>query len=96
MLEEKKSSKMSGLLIWTEQLESWIVVGRILVEKIWENHVMLDEHGIAMIAYAPLCIIEGFGGWYGVTEKPLFLKFMLPNCVHGIGIFTIHRWRFPW
>ena len=25
MLEEKKSSKMSGLLIWTEQLESWIV-----------------------------------------------------------------------
>lgn len=74
MLEEKKSSKMSGLLIWTEQLESWIVVGRILVEKIWENHVMLDEHGIAMIAYAPLCIIEGFGGWYGVTEKPYFLN----------------------
>lgn len=25
MLEEKKSSKMSGLSIWTEQLESWIV-----------------------------------------------------------------------
>ena len=39
-----------------------------------------------------------WGVWWMIWchWKALFLKFMLLNCVHGIGIFTIHRWRFPW
>lgn len=70
MLEEKKSSKMSGLSIWTEQLQSWMYGSDFDRENLRKScHVFTS---IAMITYAPLGplgIIERFGGCYGLTEK---------------------------